>query len=229
MIVGGSTAGLSLPPQRDGVAPTVEQILIAHAVARGGADAWRAVTSFVRSQSGPIVTIETTWVRAAAGRTDRVRIDQNSQYRSGETRAFDGETGWERGDSGLRQLSSAEVQELREDAAGMVELLAVKDLGLQVSMAGADSLRGRPVWKLAVSLRSGRKLTLWIDAQTWLEVGRSRQAATPDGATIEIWTAFGDYRKVDGLELPHTINDATATYKINVAVADSVFSRPGSS
>lgn len=165
-------------------------------------------------------------MRAAAGRPDRVRIDQNSQYRSGETRAFDGVTGWEQGESGLRQLSSAEVQELREDAAGMVELLAVKDLGLQVSMAGADSLDGKPVWKLAVSLRSGRKLTLWLDAKTWLEVGRSKLVATPDGATTEVWTTFGDYRKVNGLQLPYAINDAVATYRINVPIADSYFRKP---
>jgi hypothetical protein len=219
-----------LASQGGSTAPTVEEVLSAHVAARGGAEAWRVVTSLVRSQTNQQLTVETAWVRAAPGQPDRARMDQNSaEYGIGETRAFDGQTGWMQETAGLRQLSSVEVQELREDAAGMVELLAAKDLGLQVSMAGADSLDGRPVWKLAVNLRSGRKLMLWLDAKTWLEVGRSKVVTAPDGGAVEIWTALGDYRKVSGVELPHAINNSAATYKINVPLAESYFKKPATS
>lgn len=208
-------------------APTIETLVAGHVAARGSAAAWNAVTSLQRHQR-TAVSVDTAWRRAGGDRRDLLRVDQGSaEYDMFETRAFDGTRGWILGSRDDRWLSADEIQQLREDVAATVELLAAKELELTLSLAGSEMYQGALLWRVVGQFRSGRVLTFMLDAKTHLEVARVLTATAPDGTTREIWTEWGDYKMVNGIRFPHTANGRPVSYEVNKQIADDFFKKPG--
>ena len=205
--------------------PTADAVVTRHVAARGGAEAWTDVTTYSRTQA-TLVNVASTWRRPATGRREGLRVDQSSaEFDHYEVRRFDGLLGTLESSREKRNLSADEVQELREDAAVSVELLAQKDLGIRIEGLDRTLLRGRPVWRLNALLPSGRRLTLFLDVETSLETARRVTVSAPDGSAMELTTRFADYRPVGKLLLPHSVNGAPATYRLNPELTADFFSR----
>ncbi|MDR3370153.1 outer membrane lipoprotein-sorting protein [Rhodoferax sp.] len=108
--------------------------------------------------------------------------------------------------------------------------------GTHVELAGVDPVDGREAYKLKLALKNGDQLTLWIDAQTFLDV----RLAVPHsfgGKERIVVTTMSDYRKVGNLMLPFVLEDryagATTSQRIDIhqvsvnpALPDSHFSKP---
>jgi hypothetical protein len=205
--------------------PTAATLLARHVAARGGAAAWEEVTSLSRHQQ-TAVTVSTTWRRGKDGRPDQYRIAQEStEFEHWDARGYDGARAWLASSIETRPLSAEELQVVREDVAVPVELLAAKALGLKLQVIGPDTVQGKPVWKVSTKFPSGRVVMMFFDMKTWLEVARSRTAWSPDGEAVDVWTIFADYRPVNNILLPHSINGSTTSYAINTPLPDRFFSK----
>jgi hypothetical protein len=122
--------------------------------------------------------------------------------------AFDGEHGWKVSPfDGILAPELMESEEAREtaDRADIEGPLAdVRAKGHEVVLVGQESLDGRHVYKLELTLKSGRVLTQYLDAATYLLV-RTESKRLVRGHSVTVETRFSDYREVEGALFPHAI------------------------
>ncbi len=111
-----------------------------------------------------------------------------------------------------------------------------KAKGHRVILVGKESLTGREVYKLEVTLRSGRVLHQYLDAGTFLPV-RSETTRLVRGRSIQVETTFDDYRAVGGVLFPHSIETgalgrpqrlkvAVEAIEVNPSLDDTRFEMP---
>jgi hypothetical protein len=96
---------------------------------------------------------------------------------------------------------------------------------------------GHATYRLTVKLASGTTRHVWIDATTFLEIRYDREARVPSGQPGIVLVNYRDYRSIDGLQIPMTIDTGSADDRtvdrmtidhvlLNPALAESEFSWP---
>jgi hypothetical protein len=200
---------------------TADEVVARHIAARGGVEAWQKIKSIRRTYEISGLTIEGLW----AG--DRARMDQFADDRT-EVSATDGTSGWTQrswdGPAGQTMTADA-VKDVRERAALGFELFLVKELGLKVAVAGEEIYARAPVLRLSVDLPAGGRVSILLDAKTYLEVARLRVVNGSDGPE-ELAILVGDYRPEAGILMPHEIGPGYVRYKINEALDPTWFQKP---
>jgi hypothetical protein len=122
---------------------------------------------------------------------------------------YDGVNGWK-----LRPyLNRRVVENFSEDelkiSSSQAELdgplvdYAAKGTGVQ--LAGTEKVEGRDTYKIKMTMKDGRALHVWIDAETFLETKIEGQPRRMDGTDHPVELYFRDYRQVDGLQVPFTL------------------------
>jgi hypothetical protein len=153
---------------------------------------------------------------------------------------FDGTHGWKvRPYLGRREVEPFTDDELKlasQQAELDGPLLDLAATGDTAELLGRSTLDGRDVFTLAVRSPKGAVRQVLVDAETFLEV-RVDGTRVLDGKPHRMWTTFRDYRAVDGLMIPHTlettVEGVAGSEKIvvehvalNPEVADARFSKP---
>lgn len=154
---------------------------------------------------------------------------------------YDGEHGWKlRPYLNRRDVESFTPDEM-QSAAQQQELdglLIDSDAkGNKVELAGIEQVEGRAAYKLKVTLKSSEVRSVWIDAQTFLEIKVDGVPRSLDGKPHAVATYFRDYKSVDGLTIPYVLETTVERVKdsqkitierveINPALSDSRFARP---
>jgi hypothetical protein len=223
---------------------TVDQIVEKNVAAHGGLEAWRRVQTMVwngRIESGnpaaPIARFVSEWKRPNKMRSE-VTVEHEKTLH-----VFDGAIGWKvsasnTGAPALRRYSRSELRSAR-DAQGIEGLLIDHQArGIEVVLDGTDQIEGRGTYRLNVTLPSGARRRVWVDAQTFLEFKSQRE---PNPARRHAGPApvyYRSYQRVDGLVVPRTIeteaHGATAAKTImviedvtlNLVLSDAHFERP---
>ncbi|MGE0452390.1 MAG: hypothetical protein AB7O37_05660 [Vicinamibacteria bacterium] len=121
--------------------------------------------------------------------------------------AFDGKRGW-----ALPPVPDAEPEPIPDEDAEQIAaqadfdgpLVDWKAKGHQVQLLGREKLGEREVYRLHVTRKDGGTTDLLLDATSFLEV-RSESRRVVRGETIEFVSTIGDYREVNGLMVPHSI------------------------
>jgi outer membrane lipoprotein-sorting protein len=219
---------------------SVEEILARHVEALGGMKNLRAIRSI--RMSGRVVAgggREALVMREIA-RPGRVRTEFTYQGVTG-VYAYDGERGWNLSpfDGSFEPARMADDEERRTADQADFEgpLVDWKAKGHQVSLAGTETVDGREVYKLEVTLRNGRVLQQFLDAQSLLLV-RSRTTRDVRGHSIQVDTEFEDYREAAGVLFAHRIETGAVgrprrltvvidAIEVNPAIEDSRFEIPG--
>jgi hypothetical protein len=81
-------------------------------------------------------------------------------------------------------------------------------LGARIELAGDESFAGKPAYKLHITLADGFEKDLFVDQQSFLIVGDRRTAPVHAfGAAVKSENRFGDYRPVNGVLFPFTIQE----------------------
>lgn len=189
-------------------AQTVDEVLDRHAAAKGGLDRWRAVRSLTVSgtltafsQPGPFVV---EWTRP-----DRYRSEQTI-FGMKVIEAIDGTAAW-----WINPLAGSEepaavpeqgVKYAKRDAEYESPLIDAKAKGNKVELLGPGDVDGQPALKLDVTRKDGSKETWFLDPKTFLEIARLDRKFDM-GRENERWTYFSDFRPVDGLVIPHHIEE----------------------
>ena len=186
---------------------TAEEVVAHHERALGGIERLRAIHSVRMSGRVTAGGGREALVVREVRRPDQVRTEFTLQGVTG-VYAFDGERGWKVSPfDGILAPEPMESEEAREtaDRADIEGPLAdARAKGHEVVLVGQESLDGRDVYKLQLTLESGRVLTQYLDATTHLVV-RTDSKRLVRGHSVTVETRFRDYREVEGVLFPHAI------------------------
>ena len=236
---------------------TVEEIVQRNAEARGGHDAWRDIKSMLQigriERLGDVPGKERAH-RAASLSTDpsktvsfRVEMARPNKLRyeltyQGVTaiQAFDGKEGFtvQPGTAGAvaRPFSEAQAHALADQFDIEGPLLSASTKGTVVALEGVDLVRGKPAYRLVLSMKGGVTRHVWVDAQSFLDVQLEGARQIGD-RTWPITTLFEDFRKVGKVQIPYQIDTAVSGVHtmervqlikvvLNVPLEDSLFTLP---
>lgn len=232
LLMGASPGDYTTPKARK-----ADKIIKRHVEALGGRDNIKALETLEiqgRLQRQAFEFPFTLWMR----RPDRSRMDIDVRGRR-FVQAFDGATAW-----WVNPLFGVlEPQEMPEEFARSTmrwvdfegPLVDYKKKRHVAEYAGdVDTESGR-AHEIKLTLSDGDVWSVFIDAETYLEVKRTYQE-TFEGRTREVTAYFHEYAKVNGVNLYHIIDGEAidgARYRMifetitpNVAVDDDWFNMP---
>jgi hypothetical protein len=124
---------------------------------------------------------------------------------------------------------------LESDLDGPLVDYAAK--GSKVEMEGTQMIAGKTNYILKVRLNNSLALHVWVDAQSFLETKEEGPPRRLDGKLHPTATYFSDYRKVDGLMIPFTMETEVEgvkqtesiqieSVKVNAKLEDALFTKP---
>lgn len=143
------------------------------------------------------------------------------------TQGFDGTTAWSSDNlQGTRVLEGVEAALQRRDAvfAGDARW---RELWQRAELAGEQQLSGRAVYavRLIPKAGEGNPLTIYYDKETFLPAGSETVIESVQG-TFPVKIALGDYRRVGGLMVPHSIDQQISAMTMKVAISSVEFDVP---
>jgi outer membrane lipoprotein-sorting protein len=223
---------------------TAEQIVANNVAARGGLEAWRKIQTMVWTghiESGNASAASVQFILEYK-RPNKMRFEIDAEHEK-SVRVFDGTAGWQMltSSSGTPRLKRYSRRDLRSarDAQGIGGLLIdYQAHGITVALDSTDEVEGQRAYRLAVTLPSGSTRHIWIDAQTFLDLKYDREGHLANGHTGTISVFYRDYRTIDGVRMPMTIETIAqggrATERVvvewvtlNPSLSDAHFERPG--
>jgi outer membrane lipoprotein-sorting protein len=216
--------------------PSVDQILATYEQALGGQAAYEKVTT--RAMKGTVEIPDdnvtgTALVVAKAPGSFRLTMDIPG-YGVVET-VLDGDNGWKKDpDSGTHAMSKADLAVAQRDHHFYREI-RLKELYPKMQTAGVYKVNGHALYVVEATPASGPAEKLYFDAESGLLVKRDFERVTLEDGIVQYEMLFKDYRDVDGLKLPFTIEqrapDNTMIFKFaeiknKAPLADTAFAKP---
>jgi hypothetical protein len=234
-----ATAVLAFGLPVSGFAETVDELVARNVAARGGAEAWRAVSSLSftgRMDLGQGMLVPYVLEQK---RPRKMRLEF---IFDGETtvQSSDGKAGWKivpfRGRTTPEPMTQEELREA-VDSADLYGLLFEYALrGHAVELLGREPVLGRDAFKLKVTLPGGSVRWLYLDAESGLEV-KLETKRTLGGREHRVETFYHDWQAVEGLLIPRRQETRTEgdekshlltveTVSVNPPLDDSRFAMP---
>jgi len=225
-----------------GRAQTVEELVARNVAARGGAKAWKGVSSLRltgRMDVGKGMTVPYILEQKRPG---KMRLEFVFDEKTA-VEATDGKTGWKLRPFLNRTLPEPMTgEELREaaDTADLYGLLfEYADRGHAVELLGREPVEGRDAYKLKVTLPRGSVRWVYLDAESGLEV-KVETRRMLRGKDLRVETFYRDWKKAEGLLIPHRQETRTEGEKefhlltvekavVNPPIEDLRFAMPGES
>ena len=218
------------------------EIVAKNVAARGGLDAWRKVETMVwighiESAHAPLPSMQ---FKLEQKRPNKTRLQINS-LRDKSVRAFDGAQGWKlRPARGRPEAQPYTPQELKFAQAGQGidgPLIDSVAKGNSVTLESVDEIAEHKAYHLNVRLAKGGNEDVWVDTKTYLDIRYDRMADGPAGAPRRVSATYGDYRTVEGLQIPFLIETGGGagnrpdkmqieTVVLNAPLDDSTFENP---
>lgn len=220
-------------------AQTVDEIIAKNIQARGGLDKIKAVQS-IRSTGtmtmGPGMEAPGSMVQK---RPDMARLEFTLQGLTA-IQAYDGKDAWQimpfTGKKDPEMMSADDKKDIEENADIDGPLVDYKSKGNKVELLGKDKLEGTDVYKLKATLKNGDVVTIYLDADSFLEI-KEEVKRNVRGTEQEIESVLGDYKEVNGMMFPFAMENGIkgsqqkerltiAKIELNVPVDDSIFKMP---
>jgi outer membrane lipoprotein-sorting protein len=218
---------------------SVDDIVKRSVDARGGMDKIKAIQSVKMTGKlvmggGQMEAPMTLQIKRPAA----MRMDMEFQGQS-VVQGYDGTSAWM-----INPFTGgAEAQKMGiDEAEGMAEgsdiegaLINYKAKGHKVELVGKEDLAGKPAYKLKVDKKSGKTETIYVDATSFMEV-KTVAMRKIMGNDTELETFVSDFRPVDGVLLPYSIDSKSGGNSVmtitlekveaNVAIDDAIFKMP---
>jgi outer membrane lipoprotein-sorting protein len=205
-------AAAASPTTADTPSLTVEEIIARNVEARGGLERLRSIKTM--KQTGRISEGEQrrALVTRERKRPGRMRLEFTLQGVT-SVQVFDGHHGWRMSPLDGHLVPEPLPEEVEVEASEEADidgpLIDWKAKGHKVEFAGSETIDGRETYKLKVTLKSGRMLHEYLDAETFTRV-RSDSTRQIRGRTVQVTTTYADHRKTDGILFPHLIEVVAA-------------------
>lgn len=219
-------------------AQTADELVEKNIAAKGGKEKLAAIQGVRVTAKMAMQGMEMPITMEQVPPAHKVRMDFTVQGMQG-TRAYDGKTGWQvmpfMGKTDPETLNAEDLKEVQDSADFQGPLFDYKAKGNTVELLGKSDLEGTPAYKLKLTKKNGDVTTIYLDADSYLEL-RTEASATVQGQQRDVSTTFGDYKKVEGLTLPFSIETkitgiggqtiTVAKYEINPELPASRFEMP---
>jgi hypothetical protein len=221
-------------------AQTVDELVAKHIAAQGGMAKLKAVQSIRMTGNFDAGGVQAVFTQLYK-RPMKTRLDVEVQGMT-MVQAYDGHTGWKvipfTGKKDPEPMTSDELKNIKEQADIDGPLMDYKAKGSTVLLVGKETIDSGDAYHLKVTLKDGSVREMYLDARTFL-VSRIMAKTTMQGAEVELESNATDYRQVDGLMFPFSIEQhATSgngpgqkiifsTIAVNPPVDDSKFKMPG--
>lgn len=225
---------------------TAARIAEKNAAARGGLDAWRKIQTMVwaghvesANASAPILPFVLELKRPNKTRFEITAVNQMG------VRVYDGSRGWKlrptrTGKPDVQPYTPEELKFAHDEQVIDGPLIDYEAKGIALRLDGVDQVEGHKAYRLSVRLPSGLSRHVWIDAQTFLDIKYEREARNAIGQSGTVSVFYRNYRNIEGLQIPLTIESGTATAKakatdklvidkisLNPPLDDRRFAKPG--
>jgi photosystem II stability/assembly factor-like uncharacterized protein/outer membrane lipoprotein-sorting protein len=219
-------------------AETADEIVAKYIQKIGGADKIAAINTVRRTGKASFSGIDVTGIRENK-RPNMIRQEVKIQGMN-LVMAYDGHTGWKiepfMGKKDAEPLSEDELKSLVEDADIDGPLVNYQQKGHKVEFVGLEPVEGTDAFKLKVTLKSGDVQYFYMDTDYYVPI-KIESRRTVRGAEQEFDMVLGDYKQVDGVYFPHSIEigakGSTQRVKltitkieVNVPIDDSRFQQP---
>ena len=221
---------------------TAAQIVERNATARGGAAAWRAVQSMTMTgemDAGGKTDAKLPYTMSLK-RPHMKRLEISFQNQT-SVQTYDGSQGWKYrpylGRTEAEPLTPAELN--AEQATDELDgpLIDADRKGTRIELAGVDKVEGKDAYRLKLTSASGASRNLWVDTASFLEVKIDGEPRKLDGRAHKVAVFFRDYKTVNGLNIPHTLETVVDGVKptrkivvksvaINPKLDDALFGKP---
>lgn len=220
-------------------AQTVDEIIAKNLQAHGGVAKLKAIHSIRITGNFDSGGVQAGFVQVYK-RPMRIRMDATLQGVT-LTQAYDGQNGWQimpfTGQNTPAAMNAEDLKRLQEEADFDGPLMDYKQKGNAVELVGKEKVDGADTYHLRVSMKNGDVLNFYLDATTYLTLKRAGKAVV-QGTPLEVETHYSDYREVDGVKFPFSLQQEAADgqvpdqkitfqkVELNVPVEDSVFKMP---
>jgi zinc protease len=215
--------------------PTVDQIIEKSINAAGGRAAIEKITSRVMKGTLEIAAMglkgsTEAYTKAPNKTLNLTTIGGIGQFKQG----YDGKIAWaEDPVQGLRELTGAELALVKRDSEMMGEL-KFKQLYPKSVVKGTGKVGLRDAYIVEATPTEGGPETFYFDAETGLLLRRDFVLESAQG-TFPTESYLEDYKKVDGIMIPHTVRQTTPVTSFiikitevthNVPIDDAKFVKP---
>jgi outer membrane lipoprotein-sorting protein len=220
-------------------AQTVDEIIAKNVEARGGADKLKGVQSVKSTATlamGPGMEAPGILIQK---RGNLARLEFTIQGLTA-VQAYDGTHAWQvmpfMGKKDPELMAADEAKEVEEMADIDGPMVDYKSKGNQVELLGKEKMEGTDAYKMKVSLKNGDVQTVYIDADSFLEI-KEETKRTVRGSEQVYEASIGDYKEVNGVIFPFAIESGVkgsqekqkltiTKIELNVPVDDSMFKMP---
>jgi hypothetical protein len=221
---------------------TAAQIVERNVAARGGTQAWRAVNSMTMSgqldvggKKNTMLPFVMTMKRPHKSRFE-VRFQDKTAFQ-----VYDGTQGWKvRPFLGRNDVEPFTPEEAKSAAAAAEldgPLIDYASKGTKVEALGTEFVEGHRAYVLKLTAKDNSSRRVWIDASNFLELKMDGEPRKLDGRMHNVAIFYRDYRKENGLVMPHTFETVVTGVKetrkltidhvtVNQPADDALFAKP---
>jgi outer membrane lipoprotein-sorting protein len=220
-------------------AQNVDELIAKNVQARGGLAKMKAVSTLRLTGKMSVGPGMEAPVTLELKRPNRMRMEFLFQGMAG-IQAYDGSAGWQISPFGGKKdpepMSPEDLKDAQEQADMDGPLVDYKEKGHTVELMGKDKVEGSDAYKLKVTLKNGDIQFIYLDTDSFLEI-KDESKRTVRGSEIETETTLGDYKEVNGLLFPFSIQSGAKGHpekqnitvdkiEVNAAVDDARFKMP---
>ncbi|WP_198385320.1 outer membrane lipoprotein-sorting protein [Burkholderia ubonensis] len=218
------------------------QIVERNVAARGGLQAWRAVSTMKMTgqldaggKKNVRLPFTLTLKRPHKSRLEIVFEQQTA------LQVFDGANGWTvRPYLGRNEVDPYTPAQLKSAAASAEldgPLIDYATKGTTIQALGTEQVEGHRAYVLKLTTKDGAQRRLWVDASTFLERKIEGEPRVLDGRTHSVAVFYRDYKKENGVVVPHTLETVVSGVKetrkitiehvaLNEPADDAMFGKP---
>ncbi len=134
-----------------------------------------------------------------------------------------------------RLMPEEQAKSFKEQGQSLSPLVDYKEKGIKIELIGKDDFEGTPVYKLKLTYRSGKIVYYYLDAETGIEL-KTEAFVSRGGEERKVETIFSDYKEVDGVYFPFSMETKTGDINsgnmvfdkiiLNKSIPDSIFEMP---
>jgi hypothetical protein len=190
---------------------TLDELLARNLKAHGGAEKLNAVKSIRMKGTLEYAPGSELDLTVEVQRPEKVHFDFTLQGMT-QVQGYDGKVGWGNdpfsGKRDAEPLGEDDLKDIQEQADAGLPLTVYKDKGYKMEYLGMEPVEGSDAYKVRVTLNNGDDITYYVDADYFLEI-REEVKRRVRGAEREIDTSIGNYKEVNGLQIPFYFETGT--------------------
>jgi outer membrane lipoprotein-sorting protein len=190
-------------------AQTVDDIINKSIASRGGLEKIRAIQTLRLTGHMSIGPGMEAPLVMEMRRPNQMKMSFTLQGMTG-TQAYDGKMGWMvmpfGGKKDPEQMSADDVKEFVDQADIDGPLVDYKVKGNAVELLGKEQVEGTDAYKVKITLKSGNVRTVYIDADSYLEI-KDEGKRTMRGTEVDAEGTTGDYKPVNGVLFPFSMEN----------------------